>query len=295
MSSTTPFPVSSSRLPIRLITLNVRYATKNPGPGEEPWSVRSPKLCAQLRFITSGLDSPFVCLQEVLHSQLIDIQTRLGPTWSHIGDGRNDGKQAGEFSPIFFRVDQWVCERHKTLWLSKTPEIPSKGWDAALNRIVTVGSFRHKSTGASVVIMSTHFDHRGKVAREESARLLLEISRTWTKSTIPGLRTHLFLGGDFNSTPSDRAYKVLTSSDLPMTDISKLVPKEWQYGNPDITYTSFGEPDEKARTIDFLFVQDTRELAFKTFGILSNRFDDLVYLSDHRAVVADIEIPIGHA
>ncbi|KAK4457006.1 Endonuclease/exonuclease/phosphatase [Cladorrhinum samala] len=279
---------------IRLITLNVRFATKNPGPGEEPWSVRCPKLCAQLKFITSGHASAFICLQEVLHSQLLHVQARLGSSWSHIGQGRDDGKQGGEFSPIFFRVDEWDCERHKTLWLSKTPDIPSRGWDAALNRIVTVGAFRHRKTGASVVIMSTHLDHRGKLAREESARLLLEIAHTWTKPITTDLRTPLFLGGDFNSTPTDEAYKVLTSAGSGMADISNLVPKDSQYGNPDITYTSFGEPDDKPQRIDFLFVQDPRELKFLTFGILSNRFDDMIYLSDHRAVVADVELPIGY-
>ncbi|KAK4226875.1 Endonuclease/exonuclease/phosphatase [Podospora fimiseda] len=227
MTSTTPIPTSSPCLRIRLVTLNVRYAAKDPSPGEEPWPIRSPKLCAQLRLITSGHGSPFVCLQEGLYSQLVDIQARLGPSWGHIGQGRDDGKQAGEFSPIFFRVDQWDCERHRTLWLSKTLDVPSRGWDAALNRIVTL-------------------------AQEQSAHLLLEISRTWTEATTIGFRTPVFLGGDFNSTPSDRAYKVLTSSaDSPMTDVSKLVPEDRQYG---ITYTSFGEPDEEPKRIDFLFV-----------------------------------------
>ncbi|KAK4658089.1 hypothetical protein QC762_203680 [Podospora pseudocomata] len=277
-------------LPIRLITFNVRYATKTPVPGEEPWSIRCPKLCSQLKFITSGQDSPFICLQEVLYSQLMDIQDRLGNAWHHIGQGREDGKQAGEFSPIFFRVDHWECERQKTYWLSKTPDLPSKGWDAALERVVTVGLFRHKDTGARVVVMSTHFDHRGKVAREESAKLLLEISRTWTASASRGTQVPAFLGGDFNSTPSDGAYKVLAAPDSGMTDISQLVQQDDRYGNQDITYTSFGEPEETPKRIDFLFVRESQQFTSRNFGILPNRFDDMVYLSDHRAVVADMEL-----
>ncbi|VBB75419.1 Putative protein of unknown function [Podospora comata] len=277
-------------LPIRLITFNVRYATKTPVPGEEPWSIRCPKLCSQLKFITSGQDSPFICLQEVLYSQLTDIQDRLGNAWRHIGQGREDGKQAGEFSPIFFRVDHWECERQKTYWLSKTPDLPSKGWDAALERVVTVGLFRHKDTGARVVVMSTHFDHRGKVAREESAKLLLEISRTWTASASRGTQVPAFLGGDFNSTPSDGAYKVLAAPDSGMTDISQLVQQDDRYGNQDITYTSFGEAEETPKRIDFLFVRESQQFTSRNFGILPNRFDDMVYLSDHRAVVADMEL-----
>lgn len=283
---------SPKSIPIRIVTLNIRYATKTPNPGEEPWTVRCPKLCAQLKFITSGHDSAFVCLQEALHTQLTDIQARLGPSWSHIGQGRDDGKQAGEHSPIFFRADRWECERSRTYWLSETPDTPSKGWDADCVRIVTVGLFRHRETGTTVVLMGTHLDHRGEVAREEGARLLLKLARTWSDQRSTEARNPVFLGGDFNSTPSDRAYKILASPGSGMRDISELVPNDAKYGHPDITYTSFGEPDEHPKRIDFLFVQNTQNLRFLTFSILANRFDDQVYLSDHRPVVADIEIPI---
>ncbi|KAK3685650.1 Endonuclease/exonuclease/phosphatase [Podospora appendiculata] len=283
---------SSDTVSIRLVTLNVRYATKNPVPGEEPWSIRSPKLCAQLKFITSGHSSAFLCLQEVLYSQLIDIQARLGPSWGYIGVGRDDGQRSGEFSPIFFRVDQWVCQLTKTYWLSKTPEIPSVGWDAALKRVCTVGSFRHKKTGTDVVIMSTHFDHHGETAREESAKLIIKLARVWAEKGGPGAQIPLFLGGDFNSAPGGRAYKALTSPNSAMKDISELVPDDLKYGNQDITYTSFGEANEEPKRIDFLFAREPGGLAISGFGILSNRFDDQVYLSDHRPVVADVEIPL---
>lgn len=280
-------------IPIRVATLNIRYATKNPVSGEEPWSVRGPKLCAQLNFITSGHDSAFVCLQEVLHSQLTDIQARMGPSWSYIGRGREDGNEAGEYSPIFFRADRWECERSKTYWLSETPDVPSKGWDAALERIVTVGTFRHRTTGADVVLMSTHFDHRGEVAREESARLLLKLIDSWTDQCTGGTRPPLFLGGDLNSTPTGRAYQILSSPSSGLRDLFGLVPEDAKYGNPDITYTSFGDPNERPGRIDFLFVRAPQGTKYLTFGILSNRFDDGIHLSDHRPVVADVEVPIN--
>ncbi|KAL2169597.1 hypothetical protein VTG60DRAFT_5909 [Thermothelomyces hinnuleus] len=277
---------------VRLITFNVRYATEHPSPNEEPWSVRCPRLCAQLKFIVSGHDSAFICLQEVLHSQLTDIQARLGSSWGHIGRGREDGNEEGEYSPIFFRADHWECERSSTYWLSPTPEVPSKGWDAALERIVTMGYFRHKGTGAAVVVMSTHLDHRGEVAREQSARLLLEFARTWPTERAPGASPPVLLGGDFNSTPTDRAYKVLTEPGSGVRDISGLVPEEAMYGNREITFTSFGDTNEEPKRIDFLFASDAGNLGFVTFAILPNKFDDGIYLSDHRPVVSDIRIPV---
>ncbi|KAK1783618.1 Endonuclease/exonuclease/phosphatase [Copromyces sp. CBS 386.78] len=280
---------SSARIHIRFVSFNIRYATKSPVPGEQPWTTRRPRLCAQLNFLTSGHDSAFLCLQEVLFSQLMDIQDYLGPSWGHIGRGREDGKLAGEFSPIFFRVDQWECEDWKTYWLSETPEKPSVGWDAVLERIVTVGSFRHKATGKPVIVMSTHFDHRGQVAREESSKLILKLASEWRQ-----MNRHsdppLVLGGDLNSTPTDRAYKTLTSSDSGLQDTSAVFPDELKYGNRKITYTSFGEPDEEPKTIDFLFVQRPPTLKLMLFGILSNKFDDGVLLSDHRPVFLDVEV-----
>lgn len=218
----------------------------------------------------------------------MDIQDSLGPSWGHIGRGRKDGKLAGEFSPIFFRVDQWDCEDWKTYWLSETPEKPSFGWDAVLERIVTVGSFRHKTTGKGVIVMSTHFDHRGQVAREESSKLILKLASEW-RQTNRDSDPPLVLGGDLNSTPTDLAYKTLTSSDSGLQDASAVFPDELKYGNRKITYTSFGEPDEKAKTIDFLFVQRPPTFKLMLFGILSNKFDDGVFLSDHRPVFLDVE------
>ncbi|KAK3499202.1 Endonuclease/exonuclease/phosphatase [Neurospora hispaniola] len=251
----------SAQLHVRFVSFNIRFATDNPVPGEQPWTDRRPRLCAQLNFLTSGHDSTFLCLQEVLYSQLLDIQDSLGPSWSHVGRGREDGKLAGEFSPIFFRVDEWDCQDWKTYWLSETPERPSIGWDAVLERIVTVGSFRHKTTSKAVIVM-THRD-----------------------SYPP-----LVLGGDLNSTPIDQAYKTLTSPDSGLQDTSAVFPDELKYGNRDITYTSFGEPDEEPKTIDFLFVQRPPTLILRLFGILPNKFDDGIFLSDHRPIFVDMEV-----
>jgi endonuclease/exonuclease/phosphatase family metal-dependent hydrolase len=156
-----------------------------------------------------------------------------------------------------------------------------------------MGYFRHRETGTAVVLMSTHFDHRGERAREESARLLLKLARTWPRLGDPKASPPVFIGGDFNSTPTGRAYKVLTEPDSGMRDIFDLVSEDAKYGNPEITFTSFGDPNEQPGRIDFLFAQNKEDLRFLTFSILPNKFDDNVFLSDHRPVVADLEMPVS--
>jgi len=134
-------------------------------------------------------------------------------------------------------------------------------------------------------------DHRGEKARLESAKLLLDLASSWQRAQGNGPSLPLFLGGDFNSTPDGAAYKTITEPGKGMTDIFELVPGERRYGNEEITYTSFGEPGETPSRIDFLFVKDAENIRFFDVGVLSNRFDDKVYLSDHRAVVADMGVP----
>ncbi|KAJ4317910.1 hypothetical protein N0V84_007117 [Fusarium piperis] len=283
------------RMPLRIVTFNVRYATTNFEPHEKPWDVRCPKLTNQLSFITAGHESPFICLQECLYPQVKDIQSNLGDGWSHIGRGRGQGEHDGEFSPIFYRSDNWSCERSETRWLSKTPFEPSRGWDAVLNRIVTMGEFLHRGTGTRVIVMSTHFDHIGVKARENSAKLLIKFAQEWGSGDA-GSPSAVLVGGDFNSSPNDGGYKIMTAPDSGMSDISHLIPKSAHYGNR-ITYTSFGKYDgsgegwEEAR-IDFLFIQEPRTARVKTFGVLANFFDDDVRVSDHRPVVSDLDIVV---
>ncbi|KAF3770624.1 hypothetical protein M406DRAFT_59564 [Cryphonectria parasitica EP155] len=278
----------------RAITFNVRYANPRPAKHEELWKVRCPRLCTQLRFAVAGHPAAFISLQEALAQQVEDVQAEMGTSWAHIGVGRDDGVAAGEFSPVFYKVDVWECERDRTYWLSPTPETPgSRGWDAVLPRIVTMGQFRHRDTGTRVVVLSTHFDHVGIRARAESASLILRLTDAWVgEVTAQGhAKPPVFLGGDFNSKTSDPAYQTMTAPGTGMTDIATLIPEGRRYGN-ELTYTSFDQPDQEPKRIDFLFVKDTSAIKFLTYGVLANRFDDGVFLSDHRATVADMEIPV---
>ncbi|KAI6783229.1 uncharacterized protein J7T54_000731 [Emericellopsis cladophorae] len=274
--------------PLRAISYNIRYATQSPVLGERPWTVRCPKLCTQLNFLTAGHESPFICLQECLYYQVVDIQSRLGSSWSHIGRGRGRAETDGEFSPIFYRSGIWSCVRSETRWLSETPYQPSKGWDAVLNRIVTMGEFVNKTRGTRVVVMSTHFDHIGVKARQHSAELLIQFAKEWSHDSdiSPAV---VLIGGDFNSTPNDGAYKTMTAPGSDMSDIASLIPVDQHYGN-HLTYTSFGEPTEWPKRIDFLFVQEPRTAVITSFGVVSNSFDDQIRISDHRPVVADMDI-----
>ncbi|KAF4451873.1 hypothetical protein F53441_5192 [Fusarium austroafricanum] len=277
------------RMPLRILTFNVRYATENREFNERPWEERLPKLINLLNFVTAGHESPFVCLQECLDHQVNEIQEELGSEWQHLGRGRGENPEDGEYSPIFYRNDVWKKVRSEVRWLSETPEKPSRGWDAVLNRIVTMGEFEHHLTGTRVVVFSTHFDHIGVKARQHSAELLIKFAKEWGQAGDKKASAVL-IGGDFNSEPEDGAYKTITAPGSGISDVSDLVPEHKHYGNKT-TYTGFWKTWEPSR-IDFLFIQEPRTAHVKTFGVLANRFDDGVRVSDHRPVVSDLDIVV---
>ena len=296
----------SGPIPIRLLTHNIRYATDSPSEGEEKWNVRSPRIISELRFNTAYCPASFICLQEVLHHQLLDILANLGQdanTWAYIGVGRDDGKEAGEYSPIIYQPDVWILQFHKTVWLSETPDRPSRSWDAASIRILTVGIFQHRHSGKTIVAMNTHLDDQGSRSRQEAVKIILkQVSDMMDQEEDDSKTYPVFLAGDFNSEPTQEAYAAITGADSPFSDLHQLVPDNNKYGDHN-TFTGFDPEATPPQRIDFLFINyrphkfvsesehsksSTQPWNVLGYGVLANRFEDEIYSSDHRAVVGDL-------
>ena len=291
-------------LAIRILTKNIRYATNAPFKGEERWEVRRPGLIKELRFNTAHCGESFIVMQEVLQQQIEDIHAGLnkGDSWKYIGVGRDDGHKKGEFSPIFFRPAIWSLKHWDTVWLSKTPEKPSRSWDAGATRILTVGVFEHHATKRKVVAMTTHLDERGARSRLESAKIILEQIKKYAGSDSENMLP-VFLAGDFNSEPHEEAYLEVTGDGSPMTDLQELVSQNRQYGDSN-TFSGFTS-DTRRKRIDFVFLSKGRSDMLKkvdgsvdgrhswiaeAYAVLPNRFEDGVYNSDHQAVVGDVRL-----
>ncbi|KAI9828050.1 MAG: hypothetical protein M1832_003577 [Thelocarpon impressellum] len=292
MCATHPSP-----LPIRLLTYNIRYATTAPFPGEAPWADRLPRVHAALAFATRHCAASIICLQEALHSQLLDILSALnggaedgeGGEWGYVGVGRDDGKQAGEYVPILFRKAAWRVDGFKTWWLSETPSKPSKGWDAATVRVLSVAQLVHRPSGRAIGALNTHLDDQGAVARREGAKLVRQV--VWRDVTLPNIP--LFVAGDLNSEAGGEAYEILK------TFLSDAREEARRRGGPAWgernTYTGFGREGEPHQRLDFVFVgprperdEEQERWRVEGYSVLPGGFeDDGVLASDHRAVVVD--------
>ena len=178
---------------IRVVSFNVRYDTSR--DGEDAWPRRKNDV---IRFLSEQRPTIFG-LQEPLKHQVAEIAEGLGAEYARYGVGRDDGKNRGEFNPIFY--DKTVLEiiDSGVFWLSETPDDPgTKFRSSSLPRIVTWGRFIIRESSRSFYFFNTHFDHRGQEARLESAVL---ISRRILELCDMGPAV---LIGDFNEErPSD--------------------------------------------------------------------------------------------
>ncbi|CAI7676249.1 unnamed protein product [Penicillium manginii] len=267
---------STPSFSFRILTHNIRYATPSPFKGERPWNERKQLLLNELHYNTRFGSDAFICLQEVLHNQLVYIHTGLNSKsksksleWAFIGVGRDDGQQAGEYAPIFYQPSVWNLQSWETVWLSETPNKPSKSWDAASTRIVTIGVFTHRKSGNTVLAMNTHLDDQGSRSRLEAARII--------RSKI-------------HDEENQEAYQDLTGSG-DLLDTFKLVEPSQHYGNIN-TFTGFGYDAEPAKRIDYVLLASggNQEWRVDGYSVLTNRFDDGVFNSDHRAMVADVTL-----
>lgn len=256
---------------INVITFNIRYNTEN--DGINAWPNRIEMVTGLLKFHEADLFG----MQEALYGQILDVQKNL-PGFEWFGVGRDDGEKGGEFSPIFYNKSKFILIENGTFWLSETPEKPSKGWDAALNRLVTWGKFKSKVTGKLFYYYNTHFDHRGDEARKKSAELIIKKIREMAgNSGYP-----VFLTGDFNLTPETEGIANIKKYLRDSREISVAPP----YG-PTGTFNSFDWNAPMKDRIDYVFVNDRIDVL--KYGVLTDS-KEMHWPSDHQPVFVKIQL-----
>jgi len=264
---------SADKNALRVMTFNIRY--NEPKDGVNAWANRKTKVADVIRFHKADL----IGVQEAQYNQLQDLE-KLLPDFAWRGVGR-DGENKGEFSAILYRRARFKLLENQTFWLSETPEkVGSKGWDANLPRIVTRAKFQDRQTKKTFFHFNTHFDHIGKQARTESAKLLLAQTQKIT-GKFPFVVT-----GDFNAKEDTDVYRILTgkteSANFKLID-ARYVSQNGHFGG-NSTFSAFKELIPENR-IDYVLVgEGTRVLEH---GVLSDRWDGL-WASDHLPVLAEI-------
>ena len=188
---------------VRVMSFNIRYGTAN--DGDNHWSKRKEFLVETIK----AFDPDLLGTQETLADQRDFIVAKLAG-YEAFGVGRDDGKDGGEMAALFYRSARFEKLAGGHFWLSETPDtVGSKGWDAALPRIATWVKLkvRKKAEAKPILFLNAHFDHRGKLARQEAARLIRQ------KIQELGADCDLIVTGDFNADEGSEPYSALFANE----------------------------------------------------------------------------------
>ncbi|MCX2474116.1 endonuclease/exonuclease/phosphatase family protein [Pedobacter sp. MC2016-05] len=250
--------------PINIITYNIRLNVAS--DGVNAWPNRKENVKALVKFH----DADILCVQEALPEQFDALLENSN--FHVVGVGREDGKRKGEFSALYYDKDRFTKKDGGTFWLSETPDVPSKGWDAALNRVCSWVRLYDRINKEEFLVFNTHYDHIGVKARIESAKLL----KRKIQEIAPALP--VVFTGDLNVTPETEAIATIKSF---LTD-AKEVSIEPAYG-PNGTFNAFDFNSDLKNRIDYIFVN--KGFKVQKFAVLSDSKDKR-YPSDHLPVFA---------
>ena len=251
----TILPMVGENARFNVATYNIRQQNGVDNAAGNGWERRAPYVAQLVRFH----DFDIFGTQEGFKNQLEDMKANL-PGYDYIGAGRDDGKEAGEHSAIFYRTDLFDVVDHGDFWLSENPDRPGLGWDAACVRICTWGKFRHKPSGKEFLFFNLHMDHIGTTARVESAKLIKR------KIDEFGSELPTFLTGDFNVDQHSPSYATIIEGGK-LTDSHERADFVYELNG---TFNNYKTDGYSTSRIDHIFVSPAVEV--ERYGILTDTY-----------------------
>jgi endonuclease/exonuclease/phosphatase family metal-dependent hydrolase len=256
---------------LTVMSYNIRCGSCERVDDVNHWSRRKLLVAEVIRNSRADL----IGLQEAEAFQLRDLLDLLGD-FEGYGVGRDDGKEQGEMNAVLVRRSAYAIALARTLWLSETPDQVARGWDAMLNRTLTVLQLTSRATGKPLYFLNTHFDHQGAKARNESAKLIVQ-----TVQRI-GPDARVVLTGDLNGQPGFGGYRVLAAQLLD----AELASHSLNQGG-HISFNNFGRDIEDDNKIDYVFV--SAGLDVQSHRIVNDTVNGL-YPSDHFPVLVKLRL-----
>jgi len=282
----------------RVMSFNIRFDTT--ADGTNSWSFRNHLASATI--LRHGAD--VIGFQEALRHQIKDLEASL-PGFSWYGVGRDDGKENGEFCPVFWRKDKFRSVDSGTFWLSETPDVAgSRGWGARCRRVATWVRLvtQEENPSKEFFFLNSHFDHEAEQARLESSRLLshripkliAESNQRLSSTNIPPV----VIVGDLNAVENTQTLRLLRGEErlYPTEDHSNTIvfkdarleaKQKHNEGDGSFTNWSPGTPTEEAKKFILIdHILHHGDLESEQYGIICELWNGK-RASDHRPLVVD--------
>jgi endonuclease/exonuclease/phosphatase family metal-dependent hydrolase len=266
--------INSTSDTLRVATFNVRIRTSS-DKGALSWANRK----TQVAQIINSYKMDVFGVQELIDKAQEQELSRLLPSFASISYGRdNQSGSTGERLAIYYNQHRFTLKQEGFFFLSETPDLVSKGWDAALNRICQWVLLYDKITKRDFYFYNTHFDHVGKQARAGSAALIVK------KIAEQAAGKPVICVGDFNASPNETAvYNTLTSALSDSRNKAKIIE-----GTPG----TFNGWNLKSATfndnlrIDYVFT--STGIGIYEYRVINDQYSADTFPSDHFPVFARI-------
>ena len=176
---------------------------------------------------------------------------------------------------IMYNANRLSLQGQGHFWLSATPNVESKGWDAKFERICIWAHLKDNLSGLNFYVFSTHFDHVGTEARTNSVALVKQ-----KITEIAGNTAAIFLG-DLNFDQFNVNYLSLNNAGT-LKDSYNLAAvnheKERGTGNGFVI-------DYRKTRIDHIFL--TNNLRASSYDVLLDTYNGKIP-SDHYPVMTKV-------
>ncbi len=222
---------------LTLVSSNVRTLTPF-DLGKKSWFYRADLLMKNLEAIGTADVIGFQEVTKVHYKYLCESL----PGYDSVITYR-DNSPLAEGCPVFYNTQKFELTDKGSFWLSETPDVMSRGWDAAFNRVCSYVILREKATGKELVVFNVHLDHKGSEARVNSIKLILEKIKAFGGQPC-------VIMGDLNCSEKSDTYKTATAL---FDDAKYLAPVS---RGPGATYHNWGQ-DMAHENLDYFLISKT--------------------------------------
>ena len=246
---------------ISVMSFNLRFDTEE--DGNNRWDYRKEACVKMLRETYPSI----IGIQEGLDHQVNYLKDNI-PKYDFVGVGRDDGYRSGEYAAIYYLAENFDLINSNSFWLSETPNVPSLGWDANNIRIVTWAHLKDIKHNKEIFVFNTHFDHKGKKARKESAMLLVKKIKKIVSDETP-----IFITGDFNAWINNELFETITKEYYSARRFADYTDNIKSFNLWGKWYANWN--------VDYIFYKKANALAFRTV------IDDygVSFISDHYPIL----------
>ena len=246
---------------ITMMSCNLRCLTPL-DLGKKSWYYRADLILSDLESAAPGIIS-FQEATKWQYEYMVDALEGYDSVITY-----RDSTFNSEGCPIFYHTDLYTLVDKGSFWLSETPDVMSKGWDAACYRICSYVILTDKASGKDFVVFNTHLDHVSDTARVGGIQVVLE-----KIAQFGGLPSVIM--GDFNALEGSETYLQVTENFL---DARYQV----EYTGQNYTYQNWGN-EENFKRLDY-FMISMSGIEVSNYWVLPALHDG-IYSTDHCPIV----------